>query len=49
MITTIEGAPASGFSVAFLMVNAKVGDPVEVTYVRGGTSRTTTITLAEQP
>lgn len=48
VITAIRGAPASGVTLALLLVNAQVGDPVEVTYVRNGTNHSATITLSEQ-
>lgn len=49
MITTIAGQPASSLSLAWLLVSAKVGDQVEVEFVRGGAAQRATLTLIEQP
>lgn len=49
VITTIAGQPASSLSLAWLLVSAKVGDQVEVEFVRGGAAQRATLTLIEQP
>ncbi|MFT4108092.1 S1C family serine protease [Propionicimonas sp.] len=49
VITGIDDQAATSVSLAWLLVSAKVGDEVAVDYSRDGTSRRTTLTLAEQP
>ena len=49
VITTIAGQPASSLSLAWLLVSAKVGDQVEVEFVRGGAAQRATLTLIAQP
>lgn len=49
VITRIGGESAHTVSLAWLLVSAKVGDEVAVEYVREGASRTTSLTLVEQP
>lgn len=49
VITRIGGEAANPVSLAWLLVSAQVGDEVAVEYVREGASRTTSLTLVEQP
>lgn len=49
VITRIDGGAATSVALAWVLVSAEVGDQVPVEYSRDGTTRTTTITLAEQP
>ena len=49
VITTIGGKQATGLSLAWLLVSAKVGDQVEVEFQRQGTVNRATLTLTEQP
>ena len=49
IVTTINGQQASAVSLARLLVTATIGEQIPVTYLRGGTESTTTITLVEQP
>lgn len=49
VITSINGQPATGVNLAWLLVSAKVGDTVAIEFRRDGGSRQTTLTLAEQP
>ncbi len=49
VITSIDGAPATSTSLAWLLVAAKVGDEVGVEFYRDGTVRQGRIILAEQP
>lgn len=49
VITGLNGGPANSVSLAWLLVSANVGQAVAVDYVRDGSARTTSLTLAEQP
>ena len=49
VLTPIAGQPASSLSWAWLLVRAKVGDQVEVEFVRGGAAQRATMTLIAQP
>jgi len=49
VITGLNGGPANSVSLAWLLVSANVGQSVAVDYVRDGSARTTSLTLAEQP
>ena len=49
VMTSIAGQQADPFSVGYLLVTAAVGETVAVGYVRAGESRTTSLTLVEQP
>lgn len=49
LITGLAGVPATSTTQSALLLTAKVGDTVAVTYQRRGASAETTFTLAEQP
>ncbi|PRZ44094.1 putative serine protease PepD [Antricoccus suffuscus] len=50
VITRLDGTNARDADrIQAITLSKKPGDTVEVTYVRSGTKRTTTVTLAEQP
>ncbi|WP_298131655.1 trypsin-like peptidase domain-containing protein [Micropruina sp.] len=49
LITGLAGVPATSTTQSALLLTAKVGDTVAVTYQRRGASAETTLTLAEQP
>ncbi|MFT3859890.1 S1C family serine protease [Micropruina sp.] len=49
VLVTIGGKPATGLSLAWLLVSASVGDQVEVEYLRGSELSRATLTLIEQP
>ncbi|MBK8447197.1 MAG: trypsin-like peptidase domain-containing protein [Micropruina sp.] len=49
VIIAIAGRPASSLSLAWLLVSAKVGDQVELEFLREGASQRATLTLVEQP
>lgn len=49
IITSVQGSPASSIGLAWVLVNAKVGDQLAVQYVRDGSVHEATITLTEQP
>lgn len=49
VITQLSGNPATSLALGWLLVSAQVGDDISVEYVREGTTRTTNLTLIEQP
>ncbi len=50
IITEVAGQPATSFETLIALATKKrAGDTVKVTYVRNGTTSTTTVTLANQP
>lgn len=49
IITQVGGAAATPVSLPHLLATAKVGDTVDLTYFRGGDTKTATLTLTEQP
>lgn len=49
IIIKLDGNPATSLSLAWLLVSARVGDTVKVSYLRGDTTGETTLILIEQP
>jgi len=49
LITSLDGKAATSASYSRLLLTAKVGDQVQVAYLRGGQTHQASITLTEQP
>ena len=49
IITKLNGSPANSVGLGWLLVSARIGDTVTISYLRDATPGETTLTLIEQP